>query len=206
MFFAVIDDVFVDLVGDGECVILFAEVRDECHFFKREHFACRVVRRIDDDGFRLFVEEACQFIMVERVVGCIEFDITRCRAAKHDVRTVVFVERFEDDDFVTGVDRRKKRCDHAFGRAAANGDLTFGIERDTVVALYFVDDGITELFRAPRDGVLVVVVVDSTMGGILECLRCRKIGESLREIDGLVLIGNARHLTNDRFGELFCFE
>ena len=65
---AVVNDVLVDLVGDREHVPLLAELRDELQLCPGEDLACRVVRRVDDDGARPIVERRGQLLLVERPV------------------------------------------------------------------------------------------------------------------------------------------
>ena len=62
---AVVDDVLVDLVGDGEDIEFDAQVADQFQFFAGEDLAGGIVRSIEDDGFGVFVEGAAQFFFVE---------------------------------------------------------------------------------------------------------------------------------------------
>ena len=66
----------------------------------------------------------------------------------------------------------------------------------------FFDDGVAQRFRAPGDGVLIDVVGDGLSRGFLHFHGGGKIGKTLREIDGVVLHGQARHFADDGFGEL----
>ena len=70
MAFAVVGDVLVDFVGDGERIELLTESGDESQFFARKNFAGRIVWRVQDDGFGPLGKRGAEFIGVERPVGC----------------------------------------------------------------------------------------------------------------------------------------
>ena len=55
--------------------------------------------------------------------------------------------------------------------------------------------------RAPRDRVLVDVVVDRRARRVLHRLGHREIGQALRQVDRAVLVRHARHLADHRLGE-----
>ncbi len=67
----------------------------------------------------------------------------------------------------------------------------------------FRGNGVAKLFRAPGDGVLVDVRGNRVLRGALDFGGRGKIGKALREIDGAVLQGQARHFADHRFGEAF---
>ena len=52
----IVDNVLVDLIGNGQCIPLLAEARDLPQLRARENFARRVVRGIDDNRFRMVVK------------------------------------------------------------------------------------------------------------------------------------------------------
>ncbi len=62
---AVIKNVFVNFIGDGEDVEFNAQVADQFQFATGEHLAGRVVRRIHDDRFGLMVKSRPQFALIE---------------------------------------------------------------------------------------------------------------------------------------------
>ncbi len=55
---ALVEDVLVDLVGDGDEVVLEADVRHDLEIFTSEHPSRGVVRRVDHDGARLRRDQA----------------------------------------------------------------------------------------------------------------------------------------------------
>ena len=107
--------------------------------FAAEDLPGRIVRRINNDGFGLVVECGGQFRLVEGPVRPAKLNVSRSRAGDDRVRTVVLVERLEDDDFIAGIDDRQQNIDHAFGGTAANGDLALRIDidvRESVLSLH----------------------------------------------------------------------
>jgi hypothetical protein len=202
VFGAVIEDMFVDLVGDAEGFVLLTEFGDEGEFVEREDAAGGVVGRVDDDGLGLRGEGAAEFVGVEGPIGGVEGDEFAGGAAELEVGVIVFVVGLEDDDFVTGVDESEEDGGHAFGGAADDGDLAGGVDIEAVVMAGFVGDRLAEGRDAPGDGVLIVVGFDGARGGGFEPSGGREIGEALREVDGAGGNGLAGHIANDGLGEL----
>src|SRR5207248_9358752 len=55
--------------------------------------------------------------------------------------------------------------------------------------------------RAPRDRVLVDVLVDGSLRRLLQLRRAREVREPLRQVDRVVLDGQPRHLPDHRLRE-----
>jgi hypothetical protein len=111
-------------------------------------------------AFGALVEGGAQFVAVERPVGRAQGDVARARVGEDGVGRVVLVERLEDDDLVAGVDRRHHRRDHAFGRAAGDGQFRLGVNVETEIPLRLLGNRLAEIRAPPRDRVLVHVRVD----------------------------------------------
>ena len=204
---AVVENVLVDFVGDGEHVVLDAEVADELEFLPAEHLAGRVIGRVQDDGLGVVLEGLAKFDFVERPLGIrglrrTQADEARLGAAQDRIRAVVFVERLEDDDLVALIADREQGRDHGFGRAAADGDFFLGIDVQALPLLHLAGDGVAQALRSPGDGVLVDVGGDGLLRGSLDLGGRGEIGESLGQVDGAVLHGLARHLADDGLGEV----
>ncbi len=190
-----------------EHVVLNAKVADEFEFLPAEHLAGRVIRRVQDDRLGVVPEGLAQFDFVERPLavrgfGRMQFDEARLGAAQDRIRAVVFVERLEDDDLVALVADGEQGRDHGFGRAAADGDFFLGIDVQALPLLHLAGDGVAQALRSPGDGVLVDVGGDGFLRGLLDLRGRGEIGEALGQIDGAVLHGLARHLTDDGLGEV----
>jgi hypothetical protein len=133
----------------------------------------------------------------------LEFHEARRGAGEDGVGSVIFVEGFEDDDFIAGIDDGHHGRHHGFGGAATDGDFALGIDGEALGAVEFLDDGVAERLGAPGDGVLIDVVGDGLAGGFFDFEGRGEVGETLGEIDGVVLEGEAGHFADYGFGELF---
>ncbi len=109
--------------------------------------------------------------------------------------------RLENHHFVAGIGDRHQRCHHALGRSAADRDFALGIEIEAVAAAIFCGDRVAEHLRAPGDGVLIDVAGNGFSSGVLQDFGRGKIGETLREIHGVVLYREPAHFANHAFGE-----
>ena len=174
---------------------------DQRHLVARQHAARRIVRRVDDDRLRARVERLAQTIGVERPVRPLERNEHRLGAGENRVRTIVLVERLEDDHLVARIHQRHEHRRHRFGRAARHRHVAVRIDLHVVPAPVLLGDRLAKHRRAPRDRVLVDVAVDRRARRLLHRSGIGKSGKSLREIHGLVHGGDARHLADDGFGE-----
>ena len=145
----VVEDVFVDFVGDAIGVPAQTEIANEFEFAKRENFPGRIVGRVDDDGLGAWAKRSGELVAVKRPIRRLEFYKARQGAGKIRIRPVILIERLEDDDFVAGIDDRHHAGHHGFRRAAADGDFAFGIIADVLGQGEFVDDRVTRGF-APQ--------------------------------------------------------
>ncbi len=204
---SVIDQVFVNLVGDGDRIPTLAQFGDEGQFVAREHLAGWVVGSVEDDGLRVGVECGSEMVSVEMPVAVCGVRRMQCyepwRGVRQNrVRPIVLIEGFEDDDLIARVDDGEQRRDHRLGGAAGHGDLSFGIDRQPRKPRDFRGDGVAQVLRAPGDAVLIHATANGGDGGLEHGRRRVVIGEALRQVDGLVLQGEPSHLADDRFGEL----
>src|SRR4029077_8088769 len=159
---AVVENVFVDFIGDGKYVEFHAQVADQLKFAAGKHFAGGIVRSIYDDRFSLTVKRRSQLAFIEcplavRRVWRTQLHKPRLGAGNDRIRSVIFIERFEDHDLVAGIAHRQQGRDDGFGGAATNRDLALGIDRNALPHLHLPGDGVAQVFRAPGDGVLIDV-------------------------------------------------
>lgn len=105
----------VDFVGEDEDVVLDAQVANGLQFVAAEHFAHRVVRRVDDDHARARRDLALQLLHVDRplagggrlrgAVGRrLEGHVDHFAAGHLDIGNILVEEGLEDDDFVAGLE------------------------------------------------------------------------------------------------------
>ena len=100
---AVIDDVLVNLVGDGEGVPAQAEFANKFQFLASEDLAGRIIGSIHNDGFGPGAEGAREFLAVKFPFRRMEAHEARAGAGKDGIRAVVFVEGLEDDHLIARI-------------------------------------------------------------------------------------------------------
>ena len=204
MFGSVINDVLVNLVGDGQDIPFLAETPDELQFLATEDLARRVIRCIDNNGLRLVIERRRKFFLVKRPAGSSQLNVAWSGSRNDRVGTVILIERFENDDFVTRINNRQQHINHGFRRTARDGDLALGIDVDAHEFFRLINQRVAEILGAPGDRILIDIGEYRVRSRLLEYVGSRKIGKSLREIDGVMLQGKTSHLANHRFSELGC--
>jgi hypothetical protein len=170
-------------------------------FVAAEHLARGIVRRVDDDGARPIVERTLQLIRIEPPVGRAQPHIARLGSGKNRIRPIVFVKRLKDDDFVARVEAGHHHRHHGFGGSAADGDLLVGNHRHAEAAREVLGDGVAKRGGAIRRRVLVLLGLDRRASRVLDSLRRFEIREALREIDGVVQLGQPRHFAEHGIGK-----
>ncbi len=198
----VVEDVLVDLVGDGDDPPLLAEPGDVHELVSGKDLTRGVVGRINNDGPGLRVEGGIELVGIEAPVGLPESHVAGDRSRQDGIRPVVLVERLEHDHLVAGVDEGEQGGDHRLGGAAGDGHLALGIDLHSVGEAVPRADRVPELFRAPGDGVLVDVLAHRGDRRLFDLGVGGEIGKALGEVDRVVLLGEPRHLPDDGLGEL----
>ena len=199
---AVVGDELVDLVGEGDQVVLGAERRDPRQFPLAEHLAARVLRAVHDDRPGAFVDGRPQLVLVERPVRLVEAHVAGHRSREDGVRPVVLVERLEDDDLLARVHHRQHRGDHGLGRAAGHREVPLGVHVHAVERPVAPGERVAQRLGAPGDRVLVDVPADGLDGGLLDLGGRREVREPLGEVHAAVLHREPGHLADHRLGEL----
>jgi hypothetical protein len=195
--------VLVDLVGDRQRVPLLTLLRDEPQLVPREYLACGVVRRVDDDRARAIVEGRRQLLFVERPVGLTQSDEPRHGPGNDGIGPVVLVIRLENHHLVARIENGQQRREHRFRRSAAHRHLC-GADRHAVPTGKIRRDGFAKVFGAPCDRILIDIALDRAARGVLDRLVRREIRKALRQVDGVVFLGEPRHLPDNRLRELGC--
>lgn len=197
-----IDDVFIDLVGDDVGIVFLGQVGDDHEFVVGEDLAARIGGIAEDEGLGPLLEGRFEDVGVEMEVGWYEGHVDGFGAGEDGVGTVIFVERREDDDLVAWVGDGHHGGHHGFCAAAGNDDFAVRVIVEAGEMLLFTADGFTEILGAPGDGVLVRAFCGYLAQAVGDCLWRCKIGEALGEIDRIVLIGDAGHAADDGIGEM----
>jgi len=139
---------------------------------------------------------------VELVVGRLQRDEHRARAGKGHRRHEILVERLNDHDLVPRIDDAHQSNDDGLGHATRDCHVLIGVDPvHAVLPAELAGDGLASGRPAPGDAVLVVIQPDSIDGSLFHRLRCGEVRIALRQIDGVMLIGQPGHLADDRFLE-----
>ena len=125
----------------------------------------------------------------------------RIRAGENGIRTVIFIEGGEDDDFVAGIADGHHRAHHRLGAAAGDENLGIRINGSAVGTPLLAGEGFAEVLRAEGYGILMRAFIGDFAQTISDGLGRRKIRKTLREVDGIDLVADARHAADDGVGE-----
>ena len=195
------DDMLVDLVGDHVCVILVAQTADEQQLFLCKDLAAGIGGVADDNRLGVLAESIFQYIAVKVERRRDKRNENRIRAGENGIRTVILIERREDDDLVAGVADGHHRAHHRLGAAAGDENLGIRINRSAVGTSLLAGEGFAEVFRAEGHGILMRAFVRDFAQAVGDGLGRRKIRKTLGEIDSIDLVADARHAADDGVGE-----
>jgi hypothetical protein len=101
---AIEDEVFVDLVGNGDHVMFHAQVADDQKFLFGEYPARWVVRRIEQHRLGLLLKRAFKFFGVEAVVRWTQRNPDRNASSERNTGMVILVRRLKNHDSLAGID------------------------------------------------------------------------------------------------------
>ena len=193
---AVVIDVFVDLVGHRVRVMPAAQLGDPLELRPGQHVPSRVVRGIQDDGARATREGGRHSIHIQRLPDRHRQE-DGVGPTQDGVGSVVLIERFQHDHLVPRVHHRHEGGGHCLRRPATNRELRLRIHRHPVPLVVLAGQRVAQARGSPRHRVLVDVVSNGADRRFLDDLRRRKVGESLRQVDGVVLHGQTGHAADD---------
>ena len=196
-----IDDVFVHLVGDDEGVVLFGEAADLQEFGAGEDLAGGVGGIAEDDGFGLLGECGGEHCGVVAEPGRMQGHVDGHGTGEDGISGVVFVKWREDDDLVPGIAGGHHGGHHGLGAAAGDDEVLIGIDAQAGVAIDLGRQRLAEPGSAPGDGVLVKRSARGTLQGCQQEFGRIEVGETLREINGAMLVRQPGHGTDDGFAE-----
>ena len=198
---ALVDNVLIHLVHDGERVILDAQLRDELQLVVSEHLAGGVRRVADEDGLCALFERVFQHVCIEVERRRDQRDEDRFTVSHDGLRAVVLKIRGEHDDLVAGVRQGEDRIDHGLGRADGHDHIRLRIERAAHEAAGLAGKRLPEIRRAHGDGVLVRAERADLRQTVRQGLGRVKVGEALRQVDRAARKCHARHAPDDGIGE-----
>ena len=142
-----------------------------------------------------------QQVGIERECWRHQRDIDRFSSRQDSVGGIVLVERREDGHFVAWIHDGHHRSHHGLRAATSHHDILIGIDGQSRKVAMLLGQCLTEVLRSPGDGILVRARRGNLCQTIGNFLWRVEIWESLREIDGSVLIGDAGHPSDNRIRE-----
>ena len=194
-------DVLIHLVGDNVGVVLLCERRDNLQLLAGEHFAARIGRVAQDDGLRVLTERVLKHICVKVKIRRHKRHINRLCAGQDGVRAVVLIERGKNDDFIARIGDCHHRSHHRLGAAAGRDNFGVRVNPASHEIGLLGGQRFAEVLRTPGDGILVVILVGHLRQTVEQLLRRLKVRETLRQVNRVILHGNARHAADDRVGK-----
>ena len=155
-FGAVIVQVFVDFVGNDPHVVFDSPLRDGLDGFRLPHRARRVVRRVHDDGLRVFGARGLDVLdaRLEVAVGAGEHGHGHAAGELHGFRIAGPV-RGGDDDLVALVEQNLERFVDGLLAAVGHDDLAW-VDFVAGVAQRLVRDGLAQFRQTCRGRVTIV--------------------------------------------------
>ena len=84
--------------------------------------------------------------------------------ANADTGMIVFVGRFQNDDFVSRIDHAQQSGNHGFGNSAGDGDMPVGIDLLSVKPPALLRDGLAEAGLSPGHSILIPSAAHGLLG------------------------------------------
>ena len=194
-------DMLIHLVGDNVGVVLLRERRDNLQLLAGEHLAARIGRVAQDDGLRVLTERVLKHVRIKVEIRRHERHIDRLCAGQDGIRTVVLVKRGENDNLVARIGDCHHRSHHRLGAAAGRNDLGVRVDPAAHEIGLLGGQRFAEVLRTPGDGILVVILIGHLCQTVEQLLRRLEVRETLRQVNRIILHGNARHTADDRVGK-----
>ena len=198
---AVVDEILVNFIGEDEEVVLDGEGGDGFEFGGREDFAAGVRGRVDDDAAGAGRDGGAEGVEVHRPAGRGEGDGCGVHAQGAQGVQVIAVKRFEEDDFVAGIEEG-----HAGGlergrRAGGDQDFAVRIGGHAVVACQLFGDRLAEGRDAVEAGVDVQALGDGFDGAGGDGLRDFGIADALGQVNAADAVAFDGHGANFRLDQ-----
>ena len=195
----IVENAVIDLVRDQHQVVLEHHVGHAGDLLGVKDATGRIVGGIEYQRSRARGDGPVQLFCIQPVVWRFQRQGHRLGPGKDGRRDIVLVGRLNDQHLVAGIQQGQQRCVHRFCHATGDGDVFGRIDFPAQPLGVHFGQFLAQGGVAPGRRVLVVAVVDRLGGGFLEGERRIKVGESLAQVDGVVLHGQPGHLADDGF-------
>ena len=190
--------VLIDLVTDHQYVVLDGQAGDLGQIGPIEHDTGRVVRGVDQQGFRLAAEGSRQLGVVQAKVRSEEADPHPPTTGEIDRGRVGVVERLQGDHLITRVDEGEDGRRQRLGRPRRDQHLQVRVVAQPVIAPGVLRDRLPQRPYPATGWVLVDATCDRRLGLVQHEVRTVGIWETLAQVHGLGGERQGRHLREDR--------
>ncbi len=190
-------EVFVDFVGDDQGVISGGELH---HFLERlpaEHDAQGIVRVVEDHHAGALVEGVLEGCEVRLPVRSHQWSRSVGGPGQADHGSVGIVERLERQHFVARSGEGENCGRDGLGGAGTDDDAGLGVGCQAVEPLLVPGDRLPKCRLTLPGRVLVFTVADGRTGCVENFGGAVLIRETLPQVDGTVLKGQAGDLLED---------
>ncbi len=198
---ALVPDVLVDLVDDGDESVSLADARDLLELVAAQHAAGRIARRVEEEQTRAPADRALEPREIDRIVGLAHRDEARRDAGQHTGGQVVLVPGLEDERFVA----RLGQAENGATSASETPQVTvISVAGSTLIALNrrCFSARASRKVSSPQGYVYWWWPASTARRKRREELRRRiEVRQSLREIDAADLGAEPRHLADHRLLE-----
>jgi hypothetical protein len=183
----VVKNMLVHFIGDGDDVMLQAQLGDGPQLVAREDFAGGIMRRVDDNRPGPRVECRGQFVGIEVPAVAAQRHIARRHAGHDQVRHIGVVNRLENDHLIARIGQTENRRKHRFGGARGYQHVGVRVQLLVVEALGMVRDRPAHRRHADARRILIERAIDSFDRRRQHFRRPVEIRRALAEIDRAML-------------------
>ena len=199
---AVVNHVFVHLVGQHEDSAALNQFREPVEIGDLQHRTAGVVRAVDDDQTGSAADRLSEPIPVDPVIRQAQWQVD-CPAAGELHGGFVTIEGgVEDDDFIAGMHDGLHRVENRFGGARGDGYLGLRVGLITIIRRYFLGDALAQRQNPGHGRILVAAPVEPLGNEFPQPRRTIKIRIPLGKIDRPMFSRHARHDGEDRGADL----
>ena len=195
---ALVHEVLVDLVRDGQEVVAAARLGDHRELGRSEDLPYGVQGRVEDHEARLRRDRGLEGRGVEPEVVALEGHHAGAGPRHGQARRVGVVEGLEEHGFVARLAEGLHAREDGLGGPGVDRDLAVGVVVEAVEAPLVLGHRLPQLGLADHRAVLVPALADGRDGGLLHEVGPVEIGIALAQVDGAVLRGERGVLREDR--------
>ena len=185
----VVNEAFIDLIGDNHQIMLLGQLCDSRYLVLGNNAAGRIGRRVDHDGTSSGRDGLLDVRHVKAQVGSLRIvdDDRDSMAHAHHLR-VVDIVRGRHDDLVAGIQHGYQRKIESFHGSDRHHDFRHRIKPETLLAFIIPADGLSQFQQTCILRVAGLALPDSLTGSVLDGLMGLHVRVTQREINHIVIL------------------